>query len=183
MKKNDWSESVRRAGQLLGKFKYPLAILLLGLVLLAIPVRTQQPKRTEEPEAPAQEAERAGADELAGLETRMAQILSQIEGAGQVQVMLRYASGTRTVYQTDSSQEVSTDSEGKQTKTEIQTVMSSGSGGQSTPVAVQTICPTFQGALVVSQGADSAAVKLNLVSAVSSLTGLGADKITVIKMK
>lgn len=49
MKKNDWSESVRRAGQLLGKFKYPLAILLLGLVLLAIPVRTQQPKRTEEP--------------------------------------------------------------------------------------------------------------------------------------
>ena len=41
----------------------------------------------------------------------------------------------------------------------------------------------FSRAVIAAEGADDAAVKLDLVSAVSSLTGLGADDITVIKMK
>ena len=45
------------------------------------------------------------------------------------------------------------------------------------------VYPQFQGALIVSEGADNAAVRWNIVSAVSSLTGLGTDKITVVKMK
>ena len=37
--------------------------------------------------------------------------------------------------------------------------------------------------LVVAEGADDPAVRLQLTDAVSSLTGLGADKITVTKMR
>ena len=39
------------------------------------------------------------------------------------------------------------------------------------------------GALVVCDGADSASVRLAIIQAVSSLTGLGSNKIAVVKMK
>ena len=39
------------------------------------------------------------------------------------------------------------------------------------------------GAVVVCDGADSALVRLNVTNAVMSYTGLGSDKITIIKMK
>jgi stage III sporulation protein AG len=45
------------------------------------------------------------------------------------------------------------------------------------------IYPEYLGALVVAQGADNATVRLELLRAVASLTGLGTDRITVTKMK
>ena len=50
-------------------------------------------------------------------------------------------------------------------------------------MVVQTMEPTFMGAIIAAEGADQASVRLDLVNAVSSLTGLGADRITVIKLK
>ena len=42
--------------------------------------------------------------------------------------------------------------------------------------------PQYLGAIVICQGADSAAVRLAVVEAVSKYTGLGADQIAVLKM-
>ena len=39
------------------------------------------------------------------------------------------------------------------------------------------------GAIVVCQGGDNATVRLAIIEAVSNVTGLGADKISVLKMK
>ena len=58
-------------------------------------------------------------------------------------------------------------------------VVNTGSG-QQTVVRLER-APVFQGAVVVSQGGDRAEVRLLLTQAVSSLTGLGADKITICK--
>lgn len=182
MSKQDWSQSLRQLGQKLGKFKYPLLIFLLGLVLVAIPTKKPKQSVPDTVQEPAAQTEKAD-DGLRDTEEKLEQILSRIEGAGRVQVMLEYASGEKTVYQMDNSQEVSTQADGKQTRTENQTVLASGAQAGDTPVAVQTLKPTYRGALVVSDGAGNAAVRLDLVNAVSSLTGLGADKITVVKMK
>jgi stage III sporulation protein AG len=43
--------------------------------------------------------------------------------------------------------------------------------------------PVYLGAVVVCQGADRASVRLAIVEAVANATGLGADKISVLKMK
>lgn len=177
-----WSERTRGLMRQLGKFKYPLLVLLLGLVILAIPGRDAEAP-PEEPAAPAAEtAAEAAEDGLTSLEQRLSALLSKMEGAGRVEVILQYAAGPRVVYQTDSNQEVTTDAEGKRTVAQMETVLSPG-GSTDGPVTVQTIEPSFRGALIAAEGADDAAVKLDLVSAVSSLTGLGADDITVIKMK
>ena len=61
-----------------------------------------------------------------------------------------------------------------------ETVVVSGSGGD-TPVVARNICPTYRGALVVCQGGGSAEVRLAVTQAVSALTGLSSDRITVVK--
>ena len=51
------------------------------------------------------------------------------------------------------------------------------------PSVEQVLPPEYLGALVVAEGADNAAVRLELLRAVAGLTGLGTDRITVAKMK
>ncbi|MFR5025422.1 MAG: hypothetical protein ACLTC3_04190 [Evtepia gabavorous] len=57
-------------------------------------------------------------------------------------------------------------------------VLSRGSGSQET-VTVQEIYPRYQGALLVCAGGDDPTVRLQLTEAMSALTGLGADKISI----
>ena len=47
----------------------------------------------------------------------------------------------------------------------------------------QVLPPQYRGAVIVCQGGDRASVRLNIVEAVSAVTGLTSDKITVLKMK
>lgn len=177
MKETKWESTLRQKLQVLGKFKYPLAILLLGIVLVAWPTETKTAQKTEAAEPAAASTASTGSD-LEQLEQRLAALLSDMEGAGRVKVMLQYSAGPRTVYQTDSTQEVVEGTEEKETAVTVETVLSGNE-----PVVVQTMEPTFLGAIIAAEGADRSSVRLDLVNAVSSLTGLGADRITVIKLK
>ena len=60
-------------------------------------------------------------------------------------------------------------------------IISNGDG--ENPVVTKYIYPEYQGALVISQGAQNPDVRLQLTNAVASLTGLTTDKVTVVKMK
>lgn len=152
------------------RFKYALLILLLGVVLLLLPQKTA--------EAPPEQAS-VPAETEEDLEARLEAVLSQVEGAGRVRVLLTLDAGTAYEYQTDV--ETRSDSDGSEVSR--RTVLASTGSGTDSAVTVRTTYPTYKGALVVCEGADSAAVRLSIIQAVSSLTGLGSDKITVIKMK
>ena len=54
-------------------------------------------------------------------------------------------------------------------------------GDREETVVTQTAYPTYRGALVVCQGGDRADVKLAVTAAVSALTGLPSDRVTVVK--
>ena len=105
------SELAGKAAAFLQKYRYPALILVIGLVLLALPSKKQ--KAT----APAEQSQTARTETLPAVQTdycarterSLAQILSQIDGAGQVRVMLTLASGPQTVYQTDSEEQTQTD--------------------------------------------------------------------------
>ena len=109
----------------------------------------------------------------------MEQILSCIDGAGEVRVLLTERTGDETVYQSDESLSVT---EGGENRTGT-TVIARSSGGGDEPVVRQTIFGEYRGALIVCTGADSPRVRLSIVNAVADLTGLSTDRITVIKMK
>lgn len=157
----------------LGRCKYVLLVLLAGVVLLLLP--TSKQSASQEQAAEAREEDFS----VEALEEKLENTLSEIDGAGQVRVMLTVESGTRRVLAQDNSAEQDGDAAAKEVKT---VVVSAGSGTQET-VLVQQIYPKFQGALVVAGGGGDPEVCLKLTEAVSALTGLGCDKISICKGK
>jgi len=157
------------------KYQYALLVLLAGICLLMIP--SNREKQSEPAVVPVAVAEKESVEEQ--LET----LLTQVDGAGRVSVMLTVAEGERTVLQTDLTTEERTGDTVVEISSGVETVFSDAGGSKKEAIPVQTLGPVYQGAVVVAEGADLASVRLNLTNAVMSLTGLSADKITVIKMK
>ena len=147
------------------KNKYILCVLLLGLVLVLLPTGTSGAGQAEETAAAG--VLPAPAFSLEHEEERLREILGQIDGAGEVQVLLSLRStAARELAETDGEP----------------LVVSTGSGTQA-PVELWYDYPEYQGAVVLCAGADDPQVKLHITDAVSAFTGLGSNKITVIKMK
>ena len=155
------------------KYRYVALVLVIGLVLMTLPTSSDR----EEDAAPKTTPERI--QEEVSVNEALAQILSRIEGAGNVQVLLTVASGEETVYQTDDNISVSEDT----STTKIDTVTVTDADRNQTGLVKQINPPTYQGAIIVCQGADSAVVRLAIVDAVSKVTGLSSDRISVLKMK
>ena len=99
-----------KARETLDKFKYPLLILALGIILMLLP-------------SGGAKSEEAEGDE------RIQQMLSRVEGVGEAQVII-----------------------------------------------------SDSGVVVVCRGAENAAVKLDIIRAISSYTGFGSDRITILKL-
>ena len=159
-----WPEQALKWKGALGKYRYALLVAAVGVILLALP--TGGGKAPSEPEA-AEE----GFD-LAAFEEKLEQTLSQIDGAGAVQVVLTLDGGSRQVLAQDQDR----DGNGGLASTTV--TVGRGSGGQEV-VSLQTLAPQFRGALVVCPGGGNARVQLALIEAVSALTGLGSDSICV----
>ncbi len=157
----------------LKKYKYAVLIAAVGIVLLLLP--TGGSGRTEETPEP-----HSSEFSLDKEEERIANALSAIAGAGRTQVVLTLRAGMQTVYQTNTSQTSDRDGEYDRSEETSETVILS-SGSYEQAAVIQEIYPIYEGALVVCEGAGSADVKLNIVSAVSALTGLPSNRITVVK--
>lgn len=149
----------------LKKYKWVGLVLLVGLLLLAWPAGKENQAETA--------AETPQTFDLAATEARLSQALSKIHGAGEVTVVLTVANGPRQIL----AENVDRDGSQGEEKTET-VVLSRGSGSQET-VTVQEIYPRYQGALLVCAGGDDPTVRLQLTEAMSALTGLGADKISI----
>ena len=145
-------------------------VILAGLVLLCLPTGGQD---RESPE----EAVVSSDFDLAQTEERLSQALSKIHGAGEVTVVLTVANGPRQILAQD---ETRNGEEGEE-RTET-VVLNRGSGYQET-VTIQEVYPRYQGALLVCPGGDDPSIRLQLTQAMSALTGLGADKISISKGK
>ena len=181
LKLPDWS---KKLPALLKKYKYPALVLLLGLLLVLLPgKRTQQAAPQQiEPQSTETEAVSDDQDYRRSTEKQLAAILSKVEGAGRVEVMLTLRYGPAVSYQTDFENSSQT-GDGVTTTAKQSTVILHREGAYDEAAVVKTEYPVFCGALVVSEGADDPTVRLDLMNAVAALLGLGTDKITVVKMK
>lgn len=165
----DWLSIGRKAAEILKKYRYAALVVLVGMALMLIPTGKTTLETQQEESQTMQKLQ---------LDERLADILSQIQGAGKVQVMLTVAAGEKTIYQTD--QDISG---GESTSSRFDTVIITD-GNRAEAGLVQQVNPaTYLGAIIVCQGADNASVRLSIVEAVSRATGLGADRISVLKMK
>ena len=101
------------------------------------------------------------------------------EGVGKAEVLLTLALGEETIFET---REDSTESDASD-RYSREPVIITDSDRAEQGLVQQVIPPVFRGAIVVCEGGESPAIKLAIVEAVSDVTGLTADKISVLKMK
>lgn len=158
--------------KLLDQYKYVLIVIAAGIVLLLWP----SGERREEQAAGSGTVGAQETFDLAALEGRLSETLSKVEGAGKVTVTLTVKSGMEQVLASDRTTSVSE----RGSSVEEETVLVNSGTGQEAVLLTQRY-PTFQGALVVCEGGDDAEIRLLMTRAVSALTGIGADRITVCK--
>lgn len=123
------------------------------------------------------------------LEHRVREILKNVEGVGQVDVMIVLESSAEKVIQVDKSQTHSLteeqDSNGGTRRIENQeqdqnTVMISGTG-ENTPVIAKELRPELSGIIISAQGGGNPTVRAEISAAMEALFGLPAHKIKVLK--
>jgi len=173
--------TAKKAADFLRRNKYAMLVLLIGVVLLLIPAK----KDDTQPYTTAASGEYTFTIE--NYEERLTHILSEIDGAGKVSVLLYASSAGQRVLAEDSSYSENVTGGGDDSERSIDEQQSvlviSGAGGGDEVVTTKYIYPEFNGAVIVAQGADSSRVRLDITDAVKAATGLSADKIKVIRMK
>jgi len=152
------------------KYKFPAIILGVGIFMMLLPEPVGKEIRQEA--AIQQKETPSRAEELEN-------ILGQISGVGKVKVLLTEADGAETVYQTDESRSGSQDTE----NLKLETVIVKNADREEVGLVRSVSPPVYLGAIIVCEGGDSPSIKLSIVQAVSNVTGIPSDRITVLKMK
>ena len=166
----DWLDSCRNVRDTLKKYRYVLLVLLVGLFLMLMPPAQKQQQPV---------TETVIRESGMTLQEELEELLSQLEGAGRVKVLLTQSAGERKVFQTNDQSEHSENSGTVRKDTVIVADAERGESG----LVQQTLGPVYLGAVVLCQGAESASVRLAVIEAVSSATGLATHHISVLKMK
>jgi len=155
-----------------------MAAVLLGVLLVVWPVFNF---RSHEAAVPTVTASTLPTTDL---EKRLSVVLSNIHGAGRVELTLFYASSGSKEYAVDKNEEVretNETSQGGLKRVIKETRVSQQMAGDSQQgLLVDAHSPQVVGALVVADGARSAAVREEISGALISLLDLPAHRITVL---
>lgn len=155
-----------KALEYLKKYRYLLLVVFCGIFLMALPTRSPPTELPDESKSSTQERQ--------DLQKALEDILSYIDGAGEVQVLLTQVKGEEILYQLD--EDISTAQDSSDIRKETVIVSESGLIRQVNP-------PIYLGAVILCQGGNDPVVRLSVVDAVADATGLTTDHITVLKMK
>ena len=124
------------------------------------------------------------------LEIKLEEILSKIQGVGEVKVFINYSESSEIIPMYNESTQTSnteeTDTEGgtrKITQTDTRKeVVFEENDGSSTLITQSIISPKIEGAIITAKGANNAEVKAKIIQAVEAVTGLATHKIQVFEM-
>ena len=189
-------ENIRELIQKIGFFRLMLVVLAgVLLLVLSLPSGGDSPTedRVEESEALREgDALFLAMEQYAGrLEKETAEILSKVEGLGEVEVMLTLASSEEkvtlqddSITEDDSLQEDTVGGSKKdssyQSKGESVLVKKDG---EESPYVVQIHSPAIEGVIVVAQGAGSGKKEKEIIEAIQALFPIEPHKIKVMKME
>ena len=128
--------------------------------------------------------------ESIGLEEKLEDILSKIEGVGSVKVFINYSESSETVAMYNENSKTSTteetDKSGGTRKVEQtdsqKEVIYQEQNGTKTPIVQKTVEPKIEGAIITAKGAGDINVKTSIIQAVEAATGLATHKIQVFTM-
>ena len=184
----DGKSFLARIGQKLRENKKLELCVYGGIALVVIvcyAVSFLPEKRQAQPEG----TETAATEATGDLEKRLKAVLGCIRGAGRVEVMVTYETGTELVTamtkNVNSNQSESSD-EGR-TSTQTETTESSepatvSAGGSDEPIVLMEKQPVVRGVIVVAEGAADIRVKLDLQRAVKAVLDIPLSQIEVFEL-
>lgn len=173
-----------------------LIFFLVGVLLLVIAL----PSGTKEKEKDSRHSEIDG-EEAVGtqseeqdyaryLERRLEETLSQLDGAGNVRVMVTLQSSAQKIVEKDTQGErdaiTEEDSQGGRRTSENtshqETTVYEGMGEKSQePYVSKELTPRVEGVVVLAEGGENALVKRNITEAIQALFGIDTHKIRIMK--
>ncbi len=185
MQKDFWRDLFRPENKKTGN--NILLALLIGVLLVVLGKTffpTEEKVAKASPEEKTTEVHNSSEQDM---EARLAEILSQIQGAGQVDVMLTFrASAERVVAHEEKTEETRSQENGKNSENlskESTVVMTEDGNGSTSPLVLAENFPQVEGVVIVAQGGDNAVVCQALSSAAGALLNVPAHKIAILKMK
>jgi stage III sporulation protein AG len=164
-----------------------LVIFLILIIILMIVMNTIFAEEEKNIVPSVQIAASPETSKVDNLETKLKNILSKIEGAGNVEVMISYLTGIEEVPMFNISEGTTITSEKDTNGGERQieqkdyekTIIFKEEGGSKVPVIQETIMPEVIGVVVVADGAKNITVKENIIKAVEATVNIASHRIQV----
>lgn len=169
-----------------------IIILIITVLIIKMVCSPDNKNTTQEKDTSAQTNE-VGTDtvniEYDGLEGKLENILSKIQGVGKVNVLITYSQSSEIIplYNED-EKETSTqekdDTGGVRTISETENkreVVYKEIDGSKDIITQSIIKPKIEGAIITAEGGDNDEVKNNIVQAIQAVTGIATHKIQVFK--
>ena len=124
------------------------------------------------------------------LETELEEILSKIQGVGEVNVFINYSESSEVIPMYNENAKTSnteeTDTSGGTRKIQEQDtqkeIIYKEEDGEKTPITKKIIEPKIEGTIITAKGAENVDVKTKIIQAVEAATGLATHKIQVFEM-
>lgn len=167
-----------------------LGAVVIGILCTFIGPRLEERKDIEMPsqavEASTTVKEDKGAYDIQ-IEKKLEDILKQIEGVGEVQVMVTLAE-TKEIVLAEEVSEVSEQTEEKDSSSGTRTINKESTQNKvvmtegNKPYIIKEAMPKINGVLVVAQGGDDSNIKNTIIQSVSSLLDIPVHKVSVFKM-
>ena len=116
------------------------------------------------------------------IESKLKKVISNMEGAGDVSVMVTLASSLEIIYAESTNEKnnssVSGSTTTSSTNSSTETIIVKNNGDNS-PLVVKEILPQIRGVVVVCEGAKDVKTKMKIVQAVKALLEIPSDNIQV----
>ena len=185
-----------RSGEKMPKKNHLLILLLVGLLMFVavfpFPASGQAEQDADKNTSAALSGESSTAlgEYEAYHEEKTEEVLKQVDGVGDVTVMITLRSGGQKIIEKDQSGSSQTteeeDSEGGKRTVEDSTsdktsIYEQDSDGSSTPYVSKELSPEIEGVVVIADGGGNAVTAQNITEAVQALFGVEAHKIKIMK--
>ncbi|MDD6066170.1 MAG: stage III sporulation protein AG [Firmicutes bacterium] len=170
--------------------------LLLGLLLLVIAIPTEKSSTDNSGSSGMEQSQTdtkndvTEEEKVRNLEKRLKQVLAQVEGVGEVEVMITLRSSGEKIVEKDgkNSESKTEQSQSEQEKSSSQsreqeeaTVYTRDQDGVEIPYVKEVMEPEVAGVIVAAQGGGDSVVAADITDAVMALFGIEAHKIKVMK--
>ncbi len=154
--------------------KQLVVVFLVGVLLVVISIPTSENESTDERvEEELQVIEVSEEEYQDKMERKLEEILAEVEGVGDVKVMITLEGSSELIVEKDQTIE--------ENEIKEETIYEDNSDGQ-TPYVKQEYYPTVEGVVVIASGGDSSVVIANITEAIQALFDVDTHKIKIMKM-